>query len=79
MRYANQLLESARTLAQPDANKFFNGKFQAKGNNVAEFIDFLSRSGLSIAPATQNDEAAYIALHRILLDYDAGLTRITSR
>ncbi len=78
-RFANELLESSRTLAQPDALKFFNGKFQAKGNNVAEFINNLSQAGLTIGPATNGDEAAYIALHNMLLNYDAGLTRITTR
>jgi hypothetical protein len=78
-RYANQLLESSRTLAAPNANKFFNGKLQAKGSNVAEFIYDLDKNGLKIAPATTGDESAYNALLNMLLDYDAGLTRITTR
>jgi hypothetical protein len=78
-RYANQLIESVRTLTQPDASKFFNGSLQAKGNNVADFIANLNNSGLTIAPATSDDETAYNVLYRMLLDYDASLTRITTR
>jgi hypothetical protein len=41
---------------------------------VAELVDFMTRKGLRFAPATGNDQDAYLALHRAFAAYDVAET-----
>jgi hypothetical protein len=79
-RYLNMLGETYRALQDPDVGNYFkSGKWTAQGNTVAEFVDRLTRSqGLRVAPASPGDEQYYRALQAALVNYDAGITALTS-
>jgi hypothetical protein len=71
-RFLSNFDAALRVLRQPDAGDYFTQKYAAKGKNVAELVKYLTEKGLRFAPAVDGDEAAYIALHRALVAYDAG-------
>jgi hypothetical protein len=72
-RYLNQLAAAIRALSDSKVTNYFNNTWNAKGKNVAELVSHLTREGLSFAPATPGDEAAYNALYVALRNYEAGL------
>jgi len=78
-RYLNQLSEAVVALKDPNVANYLTGKWSAKGKNVAELVDNLRQTGLSFAPATPGDEAAYRALYYALYQYDVGMTELTAR
>ncbi len=72
-RFLNRLSESIRALSDPKAVNYFNGKWVARGKNVAELVSFLTKEGLIFAPAGSGDESAYNALYTALRNYEAAL------
>jgi hypothetical protein len=70
--YLRLLNDAIKSLSKPDAIKYINNQYAAKGKNVGELID--SMSGLRFAPATPGDEQAYRALHDKLVKYYIGAT-----
>jgi len=73
-RYLNQLNMAFKGLTDSNAVNFFNGKWSAQGNTVAELVENMAKNGLRFAPATQGDEAAYRALHTALVSYANGIS-----
>jgi hypothetical protein len=71
-RFLGQLDDALKVLAKPHAANYFNGKFSAKGNTVAELVRHMSREGLKFAPALTGDETAYEGLHKALAVYDVA-------
>ena len=71
-RYLGQLDQALKALEDPNASKYFNGSWKARGQNVAELIDHLKNRGLRFAPATPGKEAAYTALYNALRNYEAA-------
>ncbi len=71
-RYLNNFDDAIKVLVQPDVANYFNQTNVAKGKTVRELVDHMSRKGLSFAPATSGDEAAYQALYQALVAYDLG-------
>jgi hypothetical protein len=71
-RFLGNLDAAIKVLRQPDAGDYFTQKYAAKGKNVAELVDYMTKKGLKFAPAVDGDEAAYSALHRALVNFDAG-------
>lgn len=72
-RFLNQLSEAIRSLSDPKAVNYFNGKWVARGKNVAELVSFLTKEGLVFAPASPGDESAYNALYVAMRNYEAAL------
>jgi hypothetical protein len=72
-RFLKQLESSRKALQQPDASKYLLDQFVAKGRTVPELIDHMATKGLSFAPATEGEEAAYLALHNFLKAFDRSL------
>jgi hypothetical protein len=68
-RYLDQLQSAVQALQDPSAANYFNGNWSAKGNTVAELVNYMAQNGLRFAPATTGDEGAYQALYRQLADY----------
>jgi hypothetical protein len=79
MRYANQLLEGAKSLTDPNAALFLNGTWAARGASVADMVTDMAMNGLKFAPATDGDEPFYTGLYRSILNYDASLMRLVQR
>lgn len=70
--YLKQLDDATKVLKKGDAGEFINGNFTPKAATVGELVDFMSRKGLQFAPATGNEQAAYLAIHKALVNYDVG-------
>jgi hypothetical protein len=77
-RFLNNLEDGLTALAQPDAGLYFTQKYSAKGKTVQDLIDYMTKQGLTFAPAVPGDEAAYVALHRALASYDRAARGRTS-
>jgi hypothetical protein len=75
-RYVNQLREGIKNFDNPNAANFYNGRWQAKANNVGELVAQMTRDGLTFAPATVGKEAAYRSLYRSLLNYDVAMESV---
>lgn len=68
-RFLDPLEGAIRGLGQPGAGKFLNGTFAARGNTMQELVQNMSRQGLTFAPATAGNEAAYFALQSAMVEY----------
>jgi hypothetical protein len=78
-RFLNNLGEAVRALSDPNIQNYLTGKYAAKGRNVAELVENMTKvQGLQFAPATPGDEAAYRALYRALQAYDSGLNQLNT-
>jgi hypothetical protein len=71
--FIRQLRAAASLLRDPQAAKYFNNSWNAKGRTVAELVDFMTREGLVFAPASTGDEAAYMALYYAVRSFESGL------
>ena len=67
--FLNDLENTVKVLQDPKVSNYLTGKWSAKGNTVAELSTSMTRQGLKFAPATNNDEEAYMALHQAMLAY----------
>lgn len=76
--FMKQLDDAVKVLKKGDAAEFINGNLTPKANTVAELVDFMSRKGLQFAPATGNEQAAYLALHKALVAYDVGANTLAA-
>jgi hypothetical protein len=72
-RFMTQLGDAIRALRDPKIKNYFNNTWNAKGRNVSELVDNMTRDGLVFAPAAPGDEAAYSALYYALRNFEAGL------
>lgn len=77
-RYLTQLEDSTKILQDPNVANYF-GRWQARGNTVAELVTNMAQQGLSFAPATQGDEPYYTALHHAMASYDTALAQLARR
>jgi hypothetical protein len=68
--FLSQLDDAIKVLQQVDAANYLNGKYAAKGRNVAELVHHMSENGLQFAPCTPGSENAYRALYDALRAYD---------
>jgi hypothetical protein len=76
-RFLNQLDSAGQGLGKPKAADIITGKLAVKGKTVPELLQNMYGSGMEFAPATDGDEAAYVALYNSLLAYaqSVGLGR----
>jgi hypothetical protein len=72
-RFLNLLDDALKALQQPDIGDYLGQKYTAQGKTVADLLDFMSRKGLSFAPAVGGDESAYQALHNYLIGFADSL------
>jgi hypothetical protein len=77
-RYLRQLDQAIKALNDPKASNYFDD-WKAKGRTVSELVDHMMKNGLSFAPATSGDEAAYSALYQALRQFEGGLTQKVSQ
>jgi hypothetical protein len=79
LRYLRQLGDAIRALQDPKVSNFVNGKWQARGNTVAELVANMSQDGLRFAPAVAGQQAAYVAVYRAMADYTTQLSTMLGR
>ncbi len=65
--YLRLLTDAVRTLGRPDAAKYINNQYAAKGKTVGDLVK--NMSGLRFAPATPGAERAYKDLYEKLVAY----------
>jgi hypothetical protein len=56
-------------LQQPDAASHFDGQYVLKVQTVLGLVKHMAANGLRFAPALPGDEAAYRALHQVIVAY----------
>jgi hypothetical protein len=78
-RYLNQLGAAVRLLSDANAIKYFDNTWVAKGKNVAELVAHMIKEGLTFAPATPGDEAAYNALFVALRSFEASMRSLSTQ
>ncbi len=66
-----QLKNALLLMQQPDASKYFSGKYAVKGRTVGDVIRHMAENGLRFAAASPGNQAAYTALHRALVSADS--------
>jgi hypothetical protein len=79
LRYLRQLEDSVKALQDPKVNNYVNGKWQARGNTVAELVSNMSQDGLEFAPAVSGQQTAYVSVYRAMADYDTQLSSMMGR
>jgi hypothetical protein len=72
-RFLNNFDDAIRALQDPNVGNYFNNTYVAKGKTVQDLVDYMVEKGLTFAPATSGDEAAYRALHSALAAYDIAI------
>jgi hypothetical protein len=80
-RFLRELRSAVTALQQPGVAPAMARyqKFVSGGGKTAEQVaKFLIDNGLTVAPATPGDEAAYNALHTALANYDVGVNAQTA-
>ncbi len=77
-RYVRELKDSAKVLQQSDVAKYFRSEWTPKGSSVGDLIKQMTSQGLKFGPAVSGDESYYTVLHRAMVDYDKGLTSLTT-
>lgn len=68
-RFLDALESAVNDLSKPGAKKYLDGTLVAKGRNVPELADNITRQGLSFAPVSPGEEASYHALHEAFVSY----------
>jgi hypothetical protein len=73
-RFLNDLKDARTALDKGEAQRQLQyQKFVAGGKSVQEVVDFMISKGLTFAPATAQDEAAYRAFYSALVAFDVAL------
>jgi hypothetical protein len=79
-RFAEQISDAISLVKDPNAANYFNGTWDAsKASTVAELVDYMTKNGLSFAPAAEADRTAYLALYQAMSAYDMGISRLARR
>jgi hypothetical protein len=78
-KYLKEVGQTIRGLQDPNVVHQFSDDWKPKkARSVADLVKHMSEKGLLFAPASEDDQAAYIALYHALAAFDAGITRIAS-
>jgi hypothetical protein len=72
-RFLNQVNSAIRALSDPKVINYFNNTWNAKGRNVSEMVDHMTREGLTFAPAAPGDEAAYRSIYQAMRAFEIGM------
>jgi hypothetical protein len=76
-RYINAVGQTIKGLQDPNVVHQFSDDWKpAKVRSVAALVIHMRDKGLLFAPASESDEAAYVALYHALAAFDAGLGRV---
>jgi hypothetical protein len=71
-----KLEDAVNILGKPGAKNFLDGTYAAKGNTVAELVDYMISKGLKFAPASPGFEAYYLGFYQSLVTYDISISRL---
>jgi hypothetical protein len=68
-RFLEPLTKSVQALRDPTSQRVLDGTYSARGRNVQELCDYMTKQGLSFAGGNPGSEAAYYSLHDSLVAY----------
>ena len=68
-RFLDSLTQSVQALRSPTSQRFLDGSYAAKGRTIPELVDYMTKNGLSFAPANPGHEAVYQAMHDQFVAY----------
>jgi hypothetical protein len=77
-RFLNNFEDAIKALQQENVGNYFNQSWVAKGKTVQDLVDYMTKKGLTFAPAVSGDEAAYQALYNALASYNRAAHRAAS-
>ncbi len=72
-RFMNQLSSGIRALRDPNAENIFKGSWAARGRNIAELVENMTKDGLTFAPSAPGDEPYYRAVYLALRNFEINL------
>ncbi len=73
-RFLNDLKDARTALDKGEAQRQWQyQKFVAGGKSIQDVVDFMITKGLTFAPATAQDEAAYRAFYSAMVAFDVAL------
>ena len=68
-QFTTSLTSSVNALRDPKLVQTANAGQKLEGTTVAEVVDFMTRNGLTFAPANDGDGGVYMALHQSFVTY----------
>ena len=71
-RFLDSLTQSMQAVRSPTSQRFLDGTYSARGRNVPELAEYMTKNGLSFTAANPGDEAAYYALHDSFVAYTSA-------
>lgn len=74
--FLSNLENSVKALGDTDAAKFVGNKFAPSGRSMEELIKDMTSKGLIFAAYVPGEEAAYLAMHRMLAAYDVTMNSL---
>ncbi|MHB1422763.1 MAG: hypothetical protein ACYC3I_06115 [Gemmataceae bacterium] len=78
-RYLEEVKQNIKGLQDPNIGHQFNEDWKpTKARNVAELVRHMREKGLQFAPASEDDQPAYMSLYHALAAFDAGIPRVAS-
>jgi hypothetical protein len=77
-RYTRELKSGYQVLQQSDVAKYFRTARTLQGSTVGALVAQMTREGLRFGPATSGDEPYYTSLHRLMVDYDIGVSQLSA-
>jgi hypothetical protein len=76
-RYLKEVGQTVTALQDPNVGHQFSGDWKpAKSRFVHDLVQHMREKGLLFAPASEEDQAAYVSLYHALAAFDAGMTRM---
>jgi len=72
----SKLEDAIGVMGKPGGQNYLNGTYSAKGNTVAEIVDYMISKGLRFAPATPGSEPYYMGFYQQLVTYDISLAKL---
>jgi len=68
-KYMKALEESIIAISRPDAREFLTGGNLNNARTVQAVVSTMNERGLLFAPSVANNEGAYIALYKAMVQY----------
>lgn len=75
LEFLSKMENAVEALAKPASKNFLDGTYSAKGNTIAELVDYMVAKGLQFAMATKGDEPYYSQIYQQLVSYELAVSR----
>ena len=79
LTHLTKLTDTVEVLSKPQAKKYLDGTYAAKGDTVGDLLAYMTGKGLKFARATPGSEQYYAALYQSLVTYELSLSRLVEK